>query len=256
MPNVPDVLTAYMRRRGLLESQLQAATANVVQRQLQDALFVGEVAAAAFYDLCQVLGHVGDQARRGYEAYAQAADGALADVRAALDACKAPDPDPADAFIGVLAALRCHGAGDLFELQMLKGELLQSLGIAWLGQLHSLYTDPDRQLFFDRLDKLFGYALTKIPVVGEVLDTIRTAAEVYAIGRRQAQDADKYMRSLESYFDAGNVCVVGILTFCEHADRMVAGRPPPDQRAISDRLAAHIHAVSEGTHPASAHPDA
>lgn len=261
MLRLPDVLSAYEFRWRTLTEQLYSVKAKAVSEQIQMALMVSDTCLETHHDVGRTIERCTTWLKRQRETNPRRIGSTLRqiqDIQDRLDPARASDSDSAtDAFLGALASMQRQAAGDLLKVQirgaklkLLTSDLLLSMATLWLELLEALYRSDSRRIFFDRLEKIFGYASSKLPVIGDILEAIKTATEVLAIRKVQAQDADKYMLSLESYIDAGFLYLCGVLAFCEHADRLLAGLPAPTDEEVQARIAAHV-SRAKGTHATS-----
>lgn len=249
-----DPVPAYFQRRALLQAQAAGTRARATTRQIDLALFASHAAAASVYDLQQVLGanaaglqaEVDLRARQSSIAVAQV-ETAIASARQAATVAAAHT----DMLAAALAAVQARAALPLAEMAVLRHELLQLTGLMWLELLDILFRADDRRQFVAVLDKVLVHAAGLLPVIGNVLSALLAAAELAALRRKPAQDADAYLLSLESYVDAANLYLKGAMGYCEAMDRLLAGLPPPTDADIVQRVRTHLDSVRQGTHPAS-----
>lgn len=252
MKALPNALPAYADRRKALRDQLAQVKAKASTDQIQLALLVTDLCVATLHDLHETSEFNITELSRQSESFDVAAGSAPSQMEPGVD----ENNSEMSRFVAMMANVQGRAACNIFSTQLLRAELLHVMGLMWIELLRDLFTADDRRLFFDRLEKLFDFASTKLPVVGDILEILKTAAEAYALRKIQAKEADKYLLSLESYIDAGNVYLVGALGFCEHVNRLLNHLPPPTDDEVQARVDSHIKAVTEGTHATTVRTDA
>jgi hypothetical protein len=250
----PNPLAAYKTRRSALVIELAEVRSNTATKQVELALFVGDVAIATIYDLEQTITRIAESfqselARRNFESKAELEE--LQKATTAFHGTQSVTEWNMSKFKAAIALLSARSSLNAANLTYLQHELLSSMGLMWIELLQNLYEADDRRVFFARLELIIDFASSKLPVVGEILETIKLAAEVYAVRKMQARDADSYLLSLESFIDAANAYITGVLAFCEATDRYLSGRTPASDSEFHTRIAAHIASVQNRTHVAS-----
>ena len=259
MNEVPNPLPSYFIRRKALESSLGELKSKAATEQIQLALFVTDVAVASTFDIKETLERIAFTTGEHLTSHTDRAEAAVEQLRTTIDLSNNERTGSSlnvSAFIASAARLQVETSTNAVNIEILKSDLLQSMGLMWLELLDTLYVTENRKIFFARIEKLFEYASSKLPVVGDILEALKTATEIYAIDKLQAKNADVYMLSLESYVDAVNIHLAGTLTFCERVDRLVAGDPAPTDEEVQQRILSHIEKVGSGTHATSRKRDA
>jgi|SRR5271157_2349090 len=254
MPTPPNPIAKYQSRRKDLADQLANAKSKAAIEQLQRALFVTDVTAATLQDISAALQTLASATRAQADKHLQEIAAAKTDLEVAVEDLASSGAPALEYTLSLLARLAHHKANSAaqgFEIAFLQWDLLSAVGSMWLENLEHLYGEAGRAAFFARIEKLLEFAASKLPVVGDILDILKVATEVYAAKKLQAKNADEYFASLESYFDAGNLYLIGVLSFCAQVESLISGTQPPTQAQIEDRLARHIESVATRTHPAS-----
>lgn len=257
---LPDPIPAYLSRRKTLLSQLEPLQSRVAIEETDRALFVTDLTIATLGDLLAAIervAHAGedDAAMRTAE-MAQVKQAFETQVSRALS--QRGDEAAMSCFmvaIGVLQSqVTTQVTTQVARVDVLRGMLLQSMGVAWLELMEDLFVQENRKVWFDRLQALFDIGSGELPVVGPILALIKGLAEAYTIRRKQAMDTDAYMLALQSYGDAAYIYLTGALAFCESVERWLAGQPAPTAQEVQARIAAHVQSVVDGTHALSAPP--
>ena len=250
-----DPIPAYQARRKELADQLEVAKSRAAIEHLQGALFVTDVTAATLHDLSVAIQSIATMTRNKADKHLQRIQDTRAELDPAIGDLNISNSTATETSFSLLlhmSKLQASSAKEGFRIALLKGDLLLALGCMWLEMLDHLYTARNRAVYFARVDKLLTFAASNLPVVGHILDALKIVAEVYAAKKIQARDADEYFSSLESYLDAGNLYVVGAISFCAQIDSFISGTSPPTQAQLDKRVRKHIQNFSTGSHPTSA----
>jgi hypothetical protein len=255
MARYPNAPAAYNRRHLALAEQLNEVESETATKQIELAMFVSSVVVATILDLSQLVKRASDTLKSELDAHHKEADAAVVRFETAIadvTGAESTVDGNMNIFLAAVSRLQVQSSYNAIEIAVLRCQLIQTMSLMWLELMERLYESDDRRIFFARLEKLIEYASSKLPIVGEPLEALKTAIEIYAIRTKEALDADKYLLSLESYVDAANVYLTGAIAFCESAERALTDRPEPSEADIQRRIAAHIAAVSSRTHALSA----
>jgi hypothetical protein len=252
-----DPFELYQLRRASLSTQLTEAKAEATRIALQQALLQTDVTAAAVYDLSLALRRVALAASVEAEQGVQAVEEATTDLAKALQALQTDTAaqQQLPALLPALAKLQAESAVRHLHLRYLQWTLLGAVGETWTGALEDLYGAADRAAFFARLRKIGQFAATRVPVVGEMLECVLVAFQACDWDQAQVRDADAYFRSLESYSDAANLWLAGVLSFCLEVEGLAQGGEPATVAQVQERVRAHIESVVNRTHAVCATED-
>lgn len=255
MPRKLNVPAAYQQRHTALVTQLRHVKSKNITKQLENAIYLSGVVVATLFDLMQLVQRVAVELKVELDSHnkeAQLAVTRLVEATAEVANSNSEQEANTNMFSATVARLQVSRNATGIDIAILKSELIQTMSLMWLEVMEDLFKADNRRVFFARVEKLIEYASSKLPGVGDALEALKTVAEIYAIRKKQAQDADNYFLSLESYVDAANVFLTGVLAFCENAERSLAGAPEPTSSEVEQRIAAHVANVIAGAHPTSA----
>ena len=217
----PDPQAAWARHRAGLITQRDRVTSPLLRAQIDRALQASDAAMGTAHAVADAFERARERLTRSAEAAQAGADRAVLELQA-LTAEAQASPGPARLTDAELARLSDRARGHLDTCERRQAELLALRQGAqdWLTALCELYRSEHRRLWQDRLQDLATFALTKLPGLDIYLEWLNQAARTWELRVRQADDADAYLQSLDSFTDAAALAIDGADRLCACAERL------------------------------------
>ena len=161
----------------------------------------------------------------------------------ALSHASSADATQAKELVMSMAQAQAVALENSLSVLSAQGEFLHTACQMWFNSIDNLY-EEDAALMLERLQMIIGFVGGKLPVVGDFLDVLKFASELYAARKLKARAADEHIASVERFVDTGMIWLTGIFTFVAQTGKLDQLPLTVSEQEVNDLVCRHLEEPS------------